>query len=152
MRTTAESESLARISAYLAENKRKSILQRKRLQNLACEAESLDDGRLDQTIASESRRLDCIYDNEPLGFEKNSLNESQKMQAQDPLEEIDLGDGITKRPTYISTKVGSEMRAKLVEVLTEYRDCFTCDYDEMSGLNRSMVEHRLPIQSGGKNQ
>ena len=68
------------------------------------------------------------------------------MQAQDPLEEIDLGDGITKRPTYISTKVGSEMRAKLVEVLTEYMDYFSWDYDEMPGLNRSVVEHRLPIQ------
>lgn len=68
---TAESESLTQISAYLAENKRKPILERKRLQNLASEAESLDDGRLDQTTASESRRLDCIYDNEPLGFEKN---------------------------------------------------------------------------------
>lgn len=77
-------------------------------------AEGLENGRQDQTIASESWRLDCIYDNEPLGFEKNPLNESQKMQAQDPLKEVDLGDGITKRPTYISTKVGSEMRAKLV--------------------------------------
>lgn len=57
------------------------------------------------------------------------------MQAQDPLEDIDLGDGIKKRPTYISIKVGSEMRGKLVEVLTEYRDCFAWDYDEMSGLN-----------------
>lgn len=28
------------------------------------------------------------------------------MQAQDPLEEIDLGEGASKRPTYISTKVG----------------------------------------------
>lgn len=46
------------------------------------------------------------------------------MQAQDPIKEIDLGDGISKRPTYISTKVGSEIRAKLVEVLTEYRDFF----------------------------
>lgn len=119
---TAESESLARISAYLAENKRKSIMERKRLQNLACEAECLDDGRLDPTTDSESRRLDCIYDNEPLGFEKNPQNESQKMQAQDPLEEIDLGNGATKRPTYVSTKVGSEIKVRLVKVLTEYKD------------------------------
>lgn len=68
------------------------------------------------------------------------------MQAQDSLEEIDMGDGTTKRPTYISTKVGSEMKAKLVEVLTEYKDCFAYDYDEMPGLNQSVVEHRLPIQ------
>lgn len=66
----AESESLTRILAYLVENKRMSILERERLQNLACEAKGLEDGRLDQTTASEIRRLDCIYDSEPLGFEK----------------------------------------------------------------------------------
>lgn len=129
MRMTTELESMTQISAYLDENKRKSILERERLQNLACEAEGLEDGRPDQTTASESWRLDCIYDNEPLGFKKNPLNESQKMQAQDPLEKIDLGDGITQRPTYISTKVGSEMRTKLVEVLIEYSNCFAWDYN-----------------------
>lgn len=56
------------------------------------------------------------------------------MQAQYPLEEIDLGNGTTKRPTYISTKVGSDMKARIVEVLTEYKDCFAWDYDEMSCL------------------
>lgn len=142
----AESESLTRISAYLVENKRKPILERERLQNLACEAEGLKDGQLDQTTTSKSRRLHYIYDNEPLGFEKNPQNESQKMQAQDSLEEIDLGDGTTKSPTYISTKVGSEMKDKLVEVLTEYKDCFAWDYNEMPCLSRSVVEHRLPIQ------
>lgn len=146
----AESESLAQNSAYLAENKRKSILERKRLHNLACEAESLDDGRLDHTTASEIRRLDCIYDNEPLGFEKNPQNESPKMQVQDPIEEIDLGNGTTKRPTYVHTKVGSEMKANLFKVLTEYKDCFAWDYDKMPGLDRSVVEHRLPIHPGKK--
>lgn len=68
------------------------------------------------------------------------------MQAQDPLEEIDLGDGVTKRPTYISSKVGSKMKVKLIEVLTEYRHCFAWNYSEIPGLDRSMVEHRLPIQ------
>lgn len=71
-RMTTELESLTQILAYLAENKRKSILERERLQSLACEAEGLDDGQLDQPTTSESRRLDYIYDNEPLGFEKNS--------------------------------------------------------------------------------
>ena len=42
------------------------------------------------------------------------------------------------------------MRENLVEVLTEYRDYFSWDYNEMSGLNRSVVEHRLPIQPGKK--
>ena len=46
----------------------------------------------------------------------------------------------------ISTKVGSEMKPKLVKVLIEYNECFAWDYEEMPDLNRSVVEHRLPIQ------
>lgn len=50
-------------------------------------------------------------------------------------------DGVTKRPTYISNKVGSKMKVELIEVLKEYRDCFAWNYDEIPGLDRSMVEH-----------
>lgn len=115
---------------------------------MAIEAKECGDGRQGQTTTSESRRLDCIYDNEPLGFEKNPLNELQKIQTQDPLEEIDLGDGVTKIPTYVSIKVGSKMKVKLIEVLKEYIDCFSWNYGEMPGLNQSVVEHRFPIQPG----
>lgn len=34
--------------------------------------------------------------------------------------------------------------------MQEFKDCFAWDYDEMDGLNRDMVEHRLPIQEGRK--
>jgi len=33
-------------------------------------------------------------------------------------------------------------------LLKEYKDCFTWDYTEMPGLDRLIVEHRLPIKSG----
>lgn len=52
-----------------------------------------------------SQRLDAIYDDERLSFEKDPIVPNIKMLAQDPLEEIDLGDGISKRPTYISTNL-----------------------------------------------
>ena len=42
------------------------------------------------------------------------------------------------------------MKAKLVEVLTKYKDYFSWDYDEMPGLDQSVVEHRLSIQPGKK--
>lgn len=57
MRMSAESESLARNLAYLAENKRESVLEKERLQDLACVAEGLEKGRQDQTTASESGGL-----------------------------------------------------------------------------------------------
>ncbi|MCI94759.1 hypothetical protein A2U01_0116057, partial [Trifolium medium] len=34
----------------------------------------------------EMQRLDCIYDDEPLGFEKDPSSSNQKMQSQDPLQ------------------------------------------------------------------
>lgn len=42
---------------------------------------------------SEGQRLDNIYDDETLGFKKDQLASTKRMQAQDPLEEIELGDG-----------------------------------------------------------
>jgi len=33
-------------------------------------------------------------------------------------------------------------------LLKEYKDCFAWDYTEMPGLDRSIVEHRLPMKSG----
>ncbi|KAK2416228.1 hypothetical protein QL285_038643 [Trifolium repens] len=98
----------------------------------------------------QAQRLDCIYDEEPLGFERDPLNETPKMQAQDPLEEIDIGDGSAKRPTYISANISPDLKGKLVLLLKEFSDCFAWDYNEMPGLSREMVELKLPIKAGKK--
>jgi len=73
----------------------------------------------------ENQRLDCIYDDEPLGFEKYPMGPGIKMQAEDPLEEVDLGDGIVKRPTYISTKIDKEFKAQIVELLKKIQRLFS---------------------------
>jgi hypothetical protein len=44
------------------------------------------------------QKLDCIFDDEPVGFEEEPPLANKKIQAQEPLEEIDLGDGSVKRP------------------------------------------------------
>jgi hypothetical protein len=44
----------------------------------------------------------------------------------------------------------SYFREKLIKLLKEYKDCFALDYSEMPGLDRSIVEHRLPIKPGYK--
>ena len=85
--------------------------------------------------------LDCIYDNEPLGFEYSSVvsidlcNRNKRLIMQDPLEEIDLGNGKEKRPTYISTLSSPEFKKELIDILMEFRDCFAWEYDEMPGLS-----------------
>jgi hypothetical protein len=66
----------------------------------------------------------------------------------DKLEEIDIGDGDKPRPPFISAKLDSSFRKELTELLKEYKDCFAWDYSEMPGLDRSIVEHRLPIKLG----
>ncbi|CAJ2663632.1 unnamed protein product [Trifolium pratense] len=115
-------------------------------ENMAVEANNCEDGKL----LPITQKLDCIYDEEPLGFEKDPSSSNQKMQAQDPLEEIDIGDGSIKRPTYISANIPKDLRDKLVELLKEFKDCFAWDYNEMPGLDRNLVEHRLPIRPDKK--
>jgi hypothetical protein len=68
----------------------------------------------------------------------------------DKLEEIDIGDGDKPRPTFISANLDSIFREELIRLLKEYKDCFVWDYSEMLGLNRSIVEYRLPIKPGYK--
>ena len=66
----------------------------------------------------------------------------------DALEEVDIGDGDRPRPTFISVMLDPEYKQELVELLKEYRDCFAWKYYEMPCLDRSIVEHRLPIKPG----
>jgi hypothetical protein len=66
----------------------------------------------------------------------------------DLLEEIDIGDGDRPRPAFISANLDSEYKEELKNLLKEYKDCFAWEYYEMPGLDRSIVEHRLPIKLG----
>jgi hypothetical protein len=153
-----ESPTWDTISVYIAENKIKATLEAASLQtdmaveanvelqnNMALTANNSNNGNM-----PEMQRLDCIYDEEPLGFEKDFLGSNYKMQAQDPLQEIDIGNGSLKRPTYISTNIDPSQKVKLVELLKEYKDCFAWDYSEMPGLSRNQVEHRLPLRPDKK--
>jgi hypothetical protein len=65
----------------------------------------------------------------------------------DPLEEIDIGDGVTPRPTFIKKDLSANYKNNLVELLREYVDCFAWNYQEMSDLSHDLVEHRLPIKA-----
>jgi hypothetical protein len=66
----------------------------------------------------------------------------------DELEEVDIGDGNGKRPTYISTNLMISQRGEVCKVLKEFADNFAWDYTEMLGLSRELAEHQLPIKQG----
>ncbi|XP_050896003.1 uncharacterized protein LOC127102699 [Lathyrus oleraceus] len=72
------------------------------------------------------------------------------MLAQDPLEEVDLGEGVIKRPTYISANIHPQLKIEVVQLLREFKDCFAWDYDEMPGLSRELVKLKLPVKPGKK--
>jgi hypothetical protein len=72
----------------------------------------------------------------------------QGFTSTDPLEENDIGDGETPRPTFVNKTLETDPRNEMIGLLKEYSDCFALNYTEMPGLSREIVEHRLPIKSG----
>jgi hypothetical protein len=68
--------------------------------------------------------------------------------SMDDLDEVDLGDRVVRRPTYVSCHLNAERKEMMCELLREYTCCFMWDYTEMPGLCQDLVEHRLPIKAG----
>ena len=156
-----ESQALQRISAYVAETRMITALEAE-VKYMATQANDQElpsagpgkdfDPEPPDIIPEgmQEQRLDAIYDDEPLGFEKDPLANNIKMLVQDPLEEINLGEGLEKKPTYISAKKDPELRFEVIQLLKEFKNCFAWDYDEMPGLDRGLVELQLPIKPGKK--
>ena len=71
-------------------------------------------------------------------------------ENQDPLVEMNLGTQEEPQVTFISGHLRQEEFARILEVLKKYKDCFAWSYTELPGLNRKLVEHRLPIKTGFK--
>jgi hypothetical protein len=55
----------------------------------------------------------------------------QGFSSTDPLEEIDIGDGITPRPTFVNKNMSLEYKDAIINLLKEYVDCFAWNYHEM---------------------
>ena len=94
---------LKRISAYIAANKQQLALEAE-VKNMDVEANEVSrpkgpgkyfDPRppVEGQEKERDQRLDAIYDDESLGFEKDPLATNVKILAQDPLEEVNLGEG-----------------------------------------------------------
>jgi hypothetical protein len=67
--------------------------------------------------------------------------------SMDDLEEVDIGDGVVPRPTYVSARLNMSQKQEIIELLRAYTCCFAYDYTEMPGLSKELVEHRLPIKA-----
>ncbi|XP_059635368.1 uncharacterized protein LOC132277533 [Cornus florida] len=75
-----------------------------------------------------------------------SRMEDNKAKVQVPLYEINVGTEEDHRPLFVSALLEPNFQANLIKLLKEYKDCFAWSYEEMPGLTRKLVEHRLPIK------
>jgi hypothetical protein len=62
-------------------------------------------------------------------------NLGQGFSLTDPLEEIDIGDGIIPRPTFVDKNMSLEHEDAVIKLLRNYIDCFTWNYREMPDLS-----------------
>lgn len=82
IKTVIESSTLARISAYTVENRIKVALEADFQQRMVVKANIIENnkiGEIGESPISEGQRLDCIYKDEPLGFEKDPLASDDKL-------------------------------------------------------------------------
>jgi hypothetical protein len=66
----------------------------------------------------------------------------------DELEEVNIVPRDKPQPTFISKKFDPSLWELMIALLKEYSDCFAWDDTEMTGLDRSIIEHRLPLKKG----
>ena len=72
--------------------------------------------------------------------------EDNKPQVHYPMEEVNLGTVEEPRITYINSLLSTNLNEHIISLLQEFKDCFAWNYDEMPGLDRGLVEHRLHIR------
>jgi hypothetical protein len=70
------------------------------------------------SIKKKNDRCEAIEETEDL--DKFGLG----FTSADPLEEIDIGDGVTPTPTFVKKDLNIDDKASLIELLKEYVDCF----------------------------
>jgi hypothetical protein len=59
----------------------------------------------------------------------------QSFSSVDPLEEINIGDGITPRLIFVNKNMSLEHKDVVIKLLRDYVDCFAWNYHEMPGLS-----------------
>ena len=99
------------------------------------------------THESTKEQEEEVLQEEVLDFAPAALDDSLP-EVEDPLQEINLGTEEDPRPTFISTLLKEPLKSELMALLQEFRDCFAWLYHEMPGLDRQLVEHKLPIKDG----
>ena len=72
--------------------------------------------------------------------------EDNKPQVHDPMEEVNIGTVEETRITYIKSLLSTNLKEHIISLLQGFKDCFAWNYVEMTGLDKGLLEHRLPIK------
>ena len=72
--------------------------------------------------------------------------ESVIQPYKEPLEVINLGSKEDLKEVKIGALLHLDVKSRLSELLKEYMDIFAWSYQDMSGLDTDIVEHRLPLK------
>ncbi|XP_019434188.1 PREDICTED: uncharacterized protein LOC109340879, partial [Lupinus angustifolius] len=77
--------------------------------------------------------------------------EAREIQPhQEPVELVNLGSEEDKKEVRVGTIMDGKERECLVRLLHEFKDVFAWSYEEMPGLDRSIVEHKLPLMQNSR--
>ncbi|RDY06249.1 hypothetical protein CR513_09796, partial [Mucuna pruriens] len=82
---------------------------------------------------------------------RRTVDRQRKAEIRGPtkdLESVNLGGEIEGREVRIGKQIPPDLRAKLIELLKEYTDIFAWSYQDMPGLDRKIVEHKVPLLPG----
>ena len=107
---------------------------------------------VESKIQEESFWEESLIDQPVVGKQSEKIQDvfSNYVETKDPTEPIELGDGIISNTVLINKWLSLEEKAKLIAVLKSNKECFAWSYNELTGLSRDLVEHRLPIKPGFK--
>ena len=61
------------------------------------------------------------------------------------IELIDFGTPYQPREIRVGSSLSPNERSRLIDLLRSYLDVFAWSYEDMSGLDSSIVQHHLPI-------
>jgi hypothetical protein len=100
--------------------------------------------RIDHYRAHKTNTCEAIEDLDVLGKLGHGFTSA------DLLEEVDIGDGTVPRLTFVNMNLDTMFNLEIIKILKEYVDFFDWNYNEMPGLSRDLVEHKLPIKPGFK--
>src|ERR1044072_345932 len=64
----------------------------------------------------------------------------------EPLEAINLGSEEDRKEVNIGALLDNNVKGKLIDLLKEYVDVFAWSYQDMPGLDTSIVEHHFPLK------